>query len=64
VIDHDPQIGDALRDQRNMPQMTRQDAHVVERQSARRQDLQALQNVRANDPIRIRLDIDQVANAD
>src|SRR5262249_666659 len=64
VIDHDPQVGDALRDQRNMFQMTGQYPHVVERQAAGCQDPQPLQNVRADDPIRVRLDINQMADAD
>src|SRR5262245_981877 len=47
-----------------MFQMTGQYPHVVERQAAGCQDPQPLQNVRADDPIRVRLDINQMADAD
>jgi hypothetical protein len=43
---------------------TGQYPHVVERQAAGCQDLQPLQNVRADDPIRVRLDINQMADAE
>jgi hypothetical protein len=64
VIDHDPKIGNALRKHRHMLQVTRQNTDIVEGETAAGQDLQPVKDGRSDDPIRIRLDIHQVSNAD
>jgi hypothetical protein len=64
MVDHDPQAGDVPCDQEHMFQMAGQYGHVVERQTAALQDAQPLQDLWADDPIGVRLDIYQMADAD